>query len=165
MKTLTIFTPTFNRASLLPRLYDSLKAQTNQDFVWMIINDGSSDNTDEVVKSFLEENILEIEYIKQKNLGMHGAHNTAYKNCKTELNTCIDDDDLAPKNAVELILRKWNSLGENQQKYSGIVALDAYFDGELIGSQFTTESTTLESFYLNGGSGDKKLIYRTVQSK
>ena len=60
MKTLTIFTPTFNRASLLPRLYDSLKAQTNQDFVWMIINDGSSDNTDEVVKSFLEENILEI---------------------------------------------------------------------------------------------------------
>ena len=58
MKTLTIFTPTFNRASLLPRLYDSLKAQTNQDFVWMIINDGSSDNTDEVVKSFLEENFL-----------------------------------------------------------------------------------------------------------
>ena len=150
MKTLTIFTPTFNRASLLPRLYDSLKAQTNQNFVWMVINDGSSDNTDEVVKSFLEENFLEIEYIKQKNQGMHGAHNTAYKNCKTELNTCIDDDDLAPKNAVELILEKWNSLGENQQKYSGIVALDAYFDGELIGSQFTTESTTLESFYLNG---------------
>ena len=158
MKTLTVFTPTFNRASLLPRLYDSLKAQTNQNFVWMIINDGSSDNTDEVVKSFLEENFLEIEYIKQKNQGMHGAHNTAYKNCKTELNTCIDDDDLAPKNAVELILEKWNSLGENQQKYSGIVALDAYFDGKLIGSQFTTESTTLESFYLNGGSGDKKLI-------
>ena len=59
MKTLTIFTPTFNRANLLPRLYNSLKNQTNQNFVWMIINDGSSDNTDEVVKSFLEENFLE----------------------------------------------------------------------------------------------------------
>jgi glycosyltransferase involved in cell wall biosynthesis len=110
MKSLTIFTPTFNRAHLLPRLYDSLKNQTNQNFVWMIINDGSTDHTDEVVQSFLEENVLEIQYIKQKNTGMHGAHNTAYKNCKTELNTCIDDDDLMPENAVELILNKWNSL-------------------------------------------------------
>jgi hypothetical protein len=76
---------------------------------------------------------------------MHGAHNTAYKNCKTELNTCIDDDDLARK-CSRINSKKWNSLGENQQKYSGIVALDAHFDGKLIGSQFTTESTTLERF-------------------
>ena len=161
MKTLTIFTPTFNRASLLPRLYQSLKSQSSKDFLWMIINDGSSDNTDEVVQSFLDENILEIEYIKQKNQGMHGVHNTAYKNCKTVINTCIDDDDMMPENAVEIIINKWNSLGENQKKYSGIIALDAHFDGKIIGTQFSTDATTLESFYLNGGSGDKKLIYRT----
>ncbi len=138
-----------------------MKAQTNQDFVWMIINDGSSDNTDEVVKSFLEENVLEIQYIKQKNIGMHGAHNTAYKNCKTELNTCIDDDDLMPENAVELILNKWNSLQQIQEKVSGIVALDAHFGGELIGTKFNDDFTTLEDFYLKGGKGDKKLIFRT----
>lgn len=161
MKTLTIFTPTFNRALLLPRLYQSLKNQTCKDFVWMIVNDGSGDNTDEVVQSFLEEKIIEIQYIKQKNQGMHGAHNTAYRNCKTELNTCIDDDDKMPENAVELILSKWNALGENQKKYSGIIALDAYFDGKIIGTQFSTDFTTLEDFYLKGGSGDKKLIYRT----
>lgn len=159
MKPLTIFTPTFNRAHLLPRLYDSLKNQTNLDFVWMIINDGSSDNTDGVVQGFIEENVVEIHYIKQKNQGMHGAHNTAYKNCKTVINTCIDDDDTITANAVELILDKWNSI--DQKKYSGIIALDAYFDGKLIGTPFTTESTTLENFYLKGGRGDKKLIYRT----
>jgi glycosyltransferase involved in cell wall biosynthesis len=82
----------------------------------MIVNDGSTDHTDEVVQSFLEENVLEIQYIKQKNTGMHGAHNTAYKNCKTELNTCIDDDDLMPENAVELILNKWNSLQKFKKK-------------------------------------------------
>ena len=161
MKTLTIFTPTFNRASLLPRLYESLKAQTNQDFVWMIINDGSSDHTDEVVQGFIDEKVLEIQYIKQENQGMHGAHNTAYENCKTVLNTCVDDDDKMPENAVELILNKWNALGEKQNKYSGIIALDALFDGQLIGTAFSTESISLEDFYLNGGSGDKKLIYRT----
>ena len=161
MKTLTIFTPTFNRASLLPRLYQSLKNQTCKDFVWLIVNDGSTDDTDEVVQHFIEENSIEIQYIKQKNQGMHGAHNTAYKNCKTVLNTCIDDDDKMPENAVELILNKWNALGILQQKYSGIIALDAYWDGKIIGTEFTTASTTLEDFYLKGGSGDKKLIYRT----
>lgn len=161
MKTLTIFTPTFNRASLLPRLYQSLKNQSSKDFVWMIINDGSSDNTDEVVQSFLEENILEIEYIKQKNQGMHGVHNTAYENCKTVINTCIDDDDMMPENGVELIINKWNSLGQSQKKYSGIIALDAHFDGKIIGKKLDKESTTLEGFHLRGGFGDKKLIYRT----
>jgi glycosyltransferase involved in cell wall biosynthesis len=145
MKSLTIFTPTFNRASLLPRLYDSLKAQTNQDFVWMIINDGSSDNTDEVVQSFLEENVLEIQYIKQKNQECMARTIQRIKIAKQN-STLVLMMMIWPENAVELILEKWNSLGENQQKYSGIVALDAYFDGKLIGSQFTTESTTLERF-------------------
>lgn len=159
MKILTIFTPTFNRASFLPRLYESLKRQTNKNFVWMIINDGSSDNTDEVVQGFIEENTVEIQYIKQKNQGMHGAHNTAYRNCKTVINTCIDDDDIMTENAVELILNKWNSI--DRKKYSGIIALDAYFDEEILGSKFEVDFTTLEDFYLNGGTGDKKLVYRT----
>lgn len=127
----------------------------------MVVNDGSTDNTDEVVQNFLDENILEIQYIKQKNQGMHSAHNTAYENCKTVINTCIDDDDMMPQNAVELIINKWNSLGENQKKYSGIIALDAYFDGKIIGDKIDCEFTTLEGFYQRGNKGDKKLIYRT----
>jgi glycosyltransferase involved in cell wall biosynthesis len=159
MKTLTVFTPTFNRAALLPRLYTSLKNQTCNDFIWLIINDGCIDNTDEVVQQFIEDNKIEIQYIKQINQGMHGVHNTAYKNCKTVINTCIDDDDFMPNNAVELILNKWKSI--DQEKYSGIIALDATIDGKILGTKFIEEFSTLEDFYINGGKGDKKLIYRT----
>ena len=160
MKSLTVFTPSFNRAHLLPRIYESLKIQTCQDFIWLIIDDGSADDTRQVVSAFIAENKVEIQYIEQENQGMHGAHNTAYENINTPLNTCIDSDDFMPVDAVEKILDKWKSVAD-KEKYSGLVGLDADLDGNLIGSQFTTDTTTLEDFYLKGGTGDKKLVYRT----
>lgn len=159
MKTLTVFTPAFNRAHLLPRLYHSLCQQTSDDFEWLIVDDGSSDHTKELVGSWIQENRIPIRYIEQENQGMHGAHNTAYKNISTELNTCIDSDDYMPDNAVELILKKWNSI--DQEKHAGIIGLDALESGQIIGTQFQTAYTTLEDFYLEGGKGDKKLVYRT----
>lgn len=159
MKTLTIFTPTFNRADLLPRLYESLCNQSDKDFCWLIIDDGSKDNTLEIVKFWINENKIQIQYIYQENQGMHGAHNTAYKNIKTELNTCIDSDDFMPNNAVELILNKWNNI--DKAKFAGIIGLDADLDLNLIGTNFKTESTTVENFYNSDGTGDKKLVYRT----
>lgn len=162
MKPITIFTPAYNRAHLLPRLYDSLKKQTCQDFVWLVIDDGSADDTRQLMNSYIAEGILDIQYIYQENQGMHGAHNTAYENIKTELNTCIDSDDFMPENAVEIILNKWKTTtAEDKLKYSGIVGLDADMQGNIIGTKFTTETTTLEDFYLRGGTGDKKLVYRT----
>lgn len=159
MKTLTVFTPAYNRAHLLPRLYESLCRQTSDDFEWLIIDDGSSDNTNELVGQWILENKIPIRYIYQENQGMHGAHNTAYRNIKTELNTCIDSDDYMSDNAVELILKKWNSI--DQLKYAGIIGLDALESGQVIGTKFKTAYTTLEDFYLAGGKGDKKLVYRT----
>lgn len=159
MKTLTIFTPAYNRAHLLPRLYHSLCNQTNNDFQWLVIDDGSVDDTKDVVNGFIDENRIPIAYIFQENQGMHGAHNTAYKNIKTVLNTCIDSDDYMPQNGVELILNKWQSI--DHQKYAGIIGLDATVSGQIIGTKFKTDTTTLEDFYLSGGKGDKKLVYRT----
>jgi len=160
MKTLTVFTPAYNRAHLLPRLYESLKRQTSKDFVWLIADDGSQDHTKKVIKNFIAENFIEIKYYYQENQGMHGAHNLAYRNIETILNTCIDSDDYMPDNAVELIINKWNTI--DQEKYSGIVGLDQdEKSGKVIGTKFTTQTTTLEDFYLNGGTGDKKLVYRT----
>lgn len=161
MQTLTIFTPAYNRAHLLPRLYDSLKNQTCKDFVWLVIDDGSTDRTAEVIAVFKKENVIQIEFIRQQNQGMHGAHNTAYENIRTELNTCIDSDDLMPTNAVQLILEKWAAVPD-KELYSGLVGLDADLDGNLLGTAFTTPTTTLENFYLRGGRGDKKLVYRTT---
>lgn len=164
MKSLTVFTPAFNRAHLLPRIYESLKNQTCGDFLWLIVDDGSSDHTKELVAEFVKENKVEISYIFQENQGMHGAHNTAYENITTPLNTCIDSDDFMPLDAVEKILQKWETV-ENQENFSGIVGLDADLKGNLIGTKFLYTTTTLEDFYAGGGSGDKKLVYRTEVMK
>lgn len=164
MKTLTVFTPTYNRAHLLPRLYESLKNQTCQDFVWMVVDDGSVDVTAELITGYQAEKAIEIVYLFQQNQGMHGAHNTAYENITTELNTCIDSDDLMPQNAVQLIVEKWKSA-ENKEKLAGLVGLDADLQGNLIGTPFSIPYTKLEDFYLNGGRGDKKLVYRTAVMK
>ena len=83
MKTLTIFTPTYNRAHTLERTYQSLCRQTCKDFEWLIIDDGSTDNTAEIVKKWINKADFRIIYIYQENQGMHGAHNTAYKNIVT----------------------------------------------------------------------------------
>lgn len=161
MKTLTIFTPSYNRAHTLPRTYQSLLGQTCKDFEWLIIDDGSTDNTESIVKEWMTEKKIPIRYIRQQNQGMHGAHNTAYSNITTELNICIDSDDWMPDDAVEKIVAFWKENGSD--KYAGIVGLDQTEDGKIIGTTFPTalKETTLQGFYANGGRGDKKLVYRT----
>lgn len=162
MATLTIFTPVYNRAHTLPRTYESLLAQRCKDFVWLIVDDGSRDNTGELVRTWQEQdNGFEIRYIYKENGGMHTAHNTAYEHIDTELNTCIDSDDCLAPGAVEKILGKWEQVRD--RGYAGIIALDSDMDGNIIGQGFPEEmtETTLVGYYAAGGSGDKKLIYRT----
>ena len=162
MPILTVFTPAYNRAHTLPRTYESLKNQTCKDFIWLIVDDGSADNTRELVSSWMEtEKDFEIQYIYKENGGMHTAHNTAYKNIHTELNTCIDSDDMMPSNAVELILNKWEEVKD--KGYAGIIGLDSDLEGNIIGKGFPAElkETTLVGYYAAGGEGDKKLVYRT----
>lgn len=161
MPTLTVFTPSFNRAHTLPRTYASLLTQTNKDFEWLIIDDGSTDGTRGLVDKWIEEGKISIRYIYQENQGMHGAHNTAYRNITTELNTCIDSDDYMPSDAVEKIVSFWKVNGSD--KYAGIVGLDYAEKGGLIGTPFPDDmkETTLNGFYGKGGKGDKKLVYRT----
>lgn len=161
MKTLTIFTPAYNRAHTISRTYESLCRQTCKDFEWLIVDDGSSDNTRALVEGWMKENRIPIRYIYQQNQGMHGAHNTAYRNIETELNTCIDSDDYMPDDAVEKIITFWKRNGSN--RYAGLIGLDRTEDGKIIGTKFpeNMNSTTLYGFYARGGKGDKKLVYRT----
>lgn len=162
MATLTIFTPAYNRAHTIGRTYESLCRQTCKDFAWLIVDDGSKDNTRELVEGWIAENKIPIRYIYQRNQGMHGAHNTAYRNINTELNTCIDSDDYMPDDAVEKIITFWHEHGSD--KYAGLVGLDIDDKNkQIIGKPFPTnlKETTLSGYYATGGSGDKKLVYRT----
>ncbi|GBG09014.1 glycosyl transferase [Paenibacillus agaridevorans] len=159
---LTVFTPTYNRAYTLHLCYESLLRQTCKTFIWLIVDDGSTDDTAELVKRWTLEADFEIWYVYQENQGMHGAHNTAYENIGTELNVCIDSDDYMADNAVETILTCWREQGGDE--YAGIVALDAATDGAVIGSRMPEHltSTTLSDLYAKHGvKGDKKLVYRS----
>ena len=159
---ITIFTPAFNRAYTLHRVYDSLCGQENKDFIWLIVDDGSTDNTAELVNLWQkQENGFEIRYIYKKNGGMHTAHNTAYCNIDTELNICIDSDDALAPDAIQIIYDEWEKV--YNKDYAGLVGLDASFDNKIIGNAFHEDlyETTLSGYYQKGGSGDKKIVLRT----
>jgi len=164
--TLTVFTPTYNRDRTLPRLYRSLCDQTNNDFSWLIIDDGSTDNTRKLVERWIDEDIIPITYIYQPNGGMHVAHNTALEHCVTELNTCIDSDDYLTSDAVEKILRCWREHGGRQ--YSGIIALDGLDADTVLGSRLPEgmrSARRIDLVQYHGMKGDKKLIFRTELRK
>ena len=159
---LTIFTPAYNRAHTLPRTYESLLQQDCKEFIWLIVDDGSQDNTAELVRQWQsQDNGFEILYNYKENGGMHTAHNTAYENIDTGLNTCIDSDDRLAAGAVRKILTKWESVRD--RGYAGIIGLDSDFDGHIIGKGFpeSMTETSVIGYYAAGGSGDKKLVYRT----
>lgn len=161
-KILTVFTPTFNRAHTLPRTYQSLKDQDCFCFDWLIVDDGSTDNTKELVENWQKENNpFCIKYIYKQNGGMHTAYNTAYDNIDTDLNICIDSDDQLAKRAARIIFEKWEEIKDDN--YAGMIGLDADLQGKTVGLRFPEDmkETTVTGYYASGGRGDKKLVYRT----
>lgn len=161
-KKLTVFTPTFNRRHLLFRLYESLQHQTDKNFIWMVIDDGSTDGTEELIQQWQQESDFEIMYYFKLNEGMHSAHNLAYEKIITEWNTCIDSDDRMPENAVEIINREIVKIIDGN--CYGMVGLDADFKGNILGREIPSvfdqvKMTEMES--LHGINGDKKLVYKT----
>lgn len=163
MKKITVFTPTFNRAHLLPRLYESLCSQTNKDFTWLVIDDGSDDVTQEFIKEWQAENKIQIDYKYKENGGMHTGHNLAYATIETELNVCIDSDDYMPVDAIELIVRKWEGVA-NKEKLAGIIGLDAFKNGELVGTKIPehlNQGNLYDLYKIHQVKGDKKIVLRT----
>ena len=114
MKRLTIFTPTYNRAYVLPKLYNSLCEQTCQDFEWLIVDDGSTDHTKELVDNWKQECIVNIQYIFQDNSGKMMAHNKAVQASKTELFMCVDSDDyLCSAQVIGDVISFWDNYSKN----------------------------------------------------
>lgn len=159
----TIFTPTYNREGLLISLYESLKKQTFKDFEWLIVDDGSVDNTNETVQQFIKENILNISYYYKENGGKQRAYNYALDNAKGELFICLDSDDEYVSNALETILEYWKKVEKNA-KIVGMGYLSTYPDGSIIGSKFPSDEMVETQFNIYNKykvTGDKGLMFRT----
>lgn len=163
-KTITVFTPTYNRAHTLERGYQALCRQTSKDFIWMIIDDGSTDNTKELVKGWLtRQNGFEIKYIYQKNGGLHMGYNTAIKYAETELMICVDSDDFLPDDAIERIIKFWRENGSDE--YAGIIGLDYDLNDQIIGDPLPDQTSVNLIDLLIGkyhiDNGDRKNVVRT----
>lgn len=161
MKKITVFTPTYNRGYTLNDLYKSLVKQNCKDFIWMIVDDGSTDDTKEIVKKFISENKIEIEYYYQNNQGKHVAHNLGVKKCRTELFFCVDSDDKLTSNAIFEILEIEKEGKIEKNNICGIVGNRCFSDGSIIGTKFPEiEYESLSELYKKGKKGDTSLIYK-----
>lgn len=103
----SIITPTYNRANLLHKAYESLKQQTKQNFEWIIVDDGSKDNTKEVVENFISEKRIDIKYYYKENGGKHTAVNLGVACASGTLLLILDSDDSLTADAIETIDSDW----------------------------------------------------------
>ena len=158
---LTVFTCTYNRVHTIGRTYESLCRQTNKDFLWLVVDDGSTDNTHEIVEKWQSvDNGFVIRYVYKENGGLHTGYNKAIELMDTELCVCIDSDDWMPDDAVEKIFKCWKE--RCSKNYAGIVGLDFIEDNKPIGGLLPNIDhchiyDLLIKYHHNG---DKKIVIR-----
>ncbi len=157
---LTIFTPTYNRAYYLCALYKSIYEQNEEQIEWLIIDDGSTDNTYEVVKKFIEENKLNIKYIVQKNGGKARAYNNAVRHCKSQFFMCVDSDDVLLPNSLKNILTYCSEIKDNEI-CAGVGSPSANRDMLNFFPRNSNEFCKLRNVYRNGYKGEMTLVYKT----
>lgn len=156
-KLITIFTPTYNRSSDLIRLYESLTKQTNKDFCWLIVDDGSTDATKDLIESWISIGKIQIQYYYEQNKGKSAAHNYGVEMTDTELFACVDSDDYLSENAIARIENIWKSHKTNE---IGILALRSVTKTENIKTIY--KSITLRDAYRKMKiRGDTMLVYKT----
>lgn len=160
---LSIITPTYNRAYILSECYFSLLRQTCMDFEWIVVDDGSTDNTEELVNSFIAEGKLALRYVKQENGGKHRAHNTAAEYAQGEMLLCLDSDDRLTEDAVAFARTYWQE--NKSENTTGILAKrGSITDRTAICGTWKEGLKSATMFDLNnryGFYGDTALFFRT----
>lgn len=163
MSSITIITPTYNRVDLLPRLYESLLKQTNQDFEWLVVDDGSTDNTEQLMRQYCQENEIRVSYERQANAGKHTALNRGIARIRSELTFIVDSDDYLPQDAVDIIL-SYHHKYKKAEGLCGYSFLRCHQDGRVNTAYFPEDekiSTYLETRINGNIGGDKAEIFYT----
>ncbi|WP_140487694.1 glycosyltransferase family 2 protein [Flavobacterium sp. GSA192] len=164
---ITIFTPTYNRADLLKRVYDSLLLQGNSNFEWLIVDDGSIDNTKEFVEQFINEDKIIVRYFYKSNGGKHTAINYGVQKAKGDLFFIVDSDDFLTINAVQLKWEAWQKI-KNNDKIAGIIGLSQFTNGTFVGDVFLEDNWQISfvDYYLKYKlQGDKSVAFKTAVLK
>lgn len=163
--TFTVFTPTYNRAHTLHRVYDSLKVQTFRDFEWVVVDDGSTDGTFQLIKDWQASSDFPIVYQQQPNYGKHIAFNWGVKKARGSLFLPIDSDDAFLPNSLAVMWHWWQLIPENErQKYTGVVTLCQFEDGQICGNIFAAhplDTNALELRYKYKKRGEAWGFHRT----
>ena len=157
-KRITVFTPTYNRADLLPNIYASLLRQSSREFLWLVIDDGSVDNSREVVESWIREGKIPIQYVYKENGGLHTGYNKAIECMDTELSICIDSDDYLTDDCIETVLKFWDE--NKSEDIAGLIGLDIRPDGSVIGGLLPDTKTVDPLRLTEQDAGDRKYVIR-----
>lgn len=160
---ITVLTPAYNRAKTLSRLYDSLVNQTYKNFKWVIVDDGSIDETKEVVDKFIKENKLDIKFYAKENGGKHTALNLGVQKINTELTYVVDSDDYLPNDAIETIVNDYQKIKDNKE-LAGLAYLKADANLQVVGKPYTQDGI-IDNFtnqrINNNTYGDKAEVFKT----
>lgn len=155
----TVFTATYNRAYALPRVYESLRAQIYRNFEWVVVDDGSIDGTNELVKKWQKEAEFPIHYLWQPNRGKHVALNRGVQEARGEFFLALDSDDACVPEALERFKFHWDSIPiEQRGLFTGVTALCRDQNGKIVGDYFPfnpTDSDSLEIHYRYKVRGEK----------
>lgn len=161
---ITVFTPTYNRAYRLNALYESLKRQTYSDFEWIVIDDGSSDNTSDLFEKWeLEANAFNIRYLKVENGGKHRAINRGVTLAEGKLFFIVDSDDYLTEDALEKIVKWEAALPKDQTNFAGIAGAKGTSEKNIIGTSSNVEyiDATSQNRFTCGITGDKAEVFYT----
>lgn len=163
--TFTVFTPTFNRAHTLRRVYESLVAQTLRDFEWLIVDDGSTDGTEDLVRGWQEAGRIAIRFVRQEGAGKHVAFNRGVREAAGALFLTLDSDDACVPQALETFRARWEGIPEaTRHEFSAVTALVCDQDGQVVGDPFPsdpTDSDSLEQYFILRVKGEKWGFQRT----
>lgn len=159
---ITVVTPAYNRGKILQNLYQSLKNQTTKEFIWLVVDDGSTDDTEALVMGYQEEASFQVNYVKKENGGKHTALNVAIEQVKTELFFIVDSDDILTSDAIETVLSDWEH--KRDDTLCGLSYLRGFDAAAVIGDSFPNDGerdTFISMRYNRGVGGDKAEVWVT----
>lgn len=166
---ITVFTPSYNRKKELKNLYESLLRQNYNDFEWLIVDDGSSDNTKEYIDLLLKENKIKINYVYKENGGKQSAYNKGLDCANGDIFLCIDSDDILKDNILKTINDDFKKIKMNK-KIGGVIYVQSYINDKdkIIGSSFEEDNAIYNYFDIYhklNVTGDKLIVLKTEVAK